>query len=276
MILITGGSGQLSTLVAQRANAKGLKYLVGSHKATGQEAGRRRIDFDDRRSLDFTDVRTLFMVSAGYAEDDVVIARHDAVVTAAEQQGVEHVIYTSLTGSGDHLGFALPHRWTERRLQQSSLSWTILRNGLYAELIGAFAVPIDGVIRAPFGSGLISPVAREDLADAAVTVLSDPAAHANTTYELAGTQVWNIADLAKTLAVEYVPDTMAEARQKLSSPPLLPFQPAMFMSIYSASAAGFLHQQATDLPKLIENRPRDTFQLAAVAAQRICRPQPEK
>jgi len=42
-------------------------------------------------------------------------------------------------------------RWTERRLQQSNLSWTILSNGLYAELIGAFAAPVEGVIRTPFG-----------------------------------------------------------------------------------------------------------------------------
>ncbi len=266
MILMTGGSGQLSTLVAQRAAVKGLKFLVGSHKITDHTAGKRRIDFDDPRSLDFGDVRTLFMVSAGYGEDDVVIARHGAVIAAAEQQGVSHIVYTSLTRTGDHLGFAPTHRWTEQRLRQSPLHWTILRNGLYAELIGAFAAPVDGVIRAPFGDGRISSVAREDLADAAITVLSDPTSHSNIIYELAGTHAWGISDLARKLAIEYSPSTLSEERQRISALPLLPFQPAMFMSIYSASAAGFLQAQNTDLLKLIENKPRDTLQLAAAAA----------
>jgi NAD(P)H dehydrogenase (quinone) len=266
MILITGGSGQLSTLVAQRASKKGLKFLVGSRQAADGDAGRRRIDFDDPHSLDFSGVQTLFMVSAGYEEDDVVIARHGAVIAAAEHQGVRHIVYTSLTGAGDHLGFALAHRWTERRLQHSSFSWTILRNGLYAELIGTLAAPVNGVISAPFGSGRISSVARDDLADAAMTVLSDPAAHANLIYELVGTQAWSIYQLAERLGVEYSPETQSEARDRLSTPPLLPFQPAMLMSIYSASAAGFLQDNNTDLLRLIEDDPRDTLQLAAATA----------
>jgi len=266
MILITGGSGQLSILVAQQASDKGLNFLVGSHNAAGDDAGRRQIDFDNPHSLDFSGVQTLFMVSAGYQEDDVVIARHDAVIGAAELQGVRHIIYTSLTGAGDHLGFALAHRWTERRLQQCTLSWTILRNGLYAELIGALAAPVAGIIRAPFGGGRISPVAREDLASAAVTVLSDPTAHANMIYELAGTQTWSVSQLAEKLGVEYSPETLAEARSKLSVPPLLPFQPAMLMSIYSATAAGFLEEYNTDLLRLIETVPRDTLDLATAVA----------
>lgn len=267
MIMITGGSGQLSTLVALRATQKGLRHLVGSHKTAESKAGRRKLDFDDPQSLDFSGVRTLFMVSAGYAEDDVVIARHEAVIAAAEQQGVDHIIYTSLTGAGDHLGFALAHRWTERRLQQSKLAWTILRNGIYAELIGTFAAPVDGVISAPFGAGPISSVGREDLADAATTVLSDPASHINQVYELSGTLSWTIADLARKLGAKYSPSTLSEARQKLPVPPLLPFQPAMFMSIYSAAAAGFLHESTTDLLKLIGGAPRDTLTLAAAAAK---------
>lgn len=186
MMLITGGSGQLSKLVTQRVSAEGLEFVVGSRKTANEEPGKRRIDFDDPNSINFEGVKTLFLVSAGYAEDDVVIARHGAVITAAEQQGVDHIVYTSLTAAGDHLGFALAHRWTERRLQNSSFSWTILRNGLYAELIGSLATPVDGVIRTPFGNEIISSVAREDLADAAVTILSDPKSHINIIYDWLG------------------------------------------------------------------------------------------
>lgn len=267
MILLTGGSGQLSSLIAQGAKDAGLDICIGSRLADETHADRRRIDFDDPQTLDFSDVETLMMISAGYAEDDVVIRRHEAVIAAAVRSGVPHVVYTSLSGTGDHLALALAHRWTETRLKDSGLAWTILRNGLYAELIGALAAPTDGVMRAPFGTALLSPVAREDLADAAVTVLKDPRAHACMIYELSGAEAWSVADLADVLGAAYEPWSFEKMRASLAAAPLKPFQPPMLMSIYSSAAAGFLKAENTDLPALIAEPPRQTLSIAAEAAR---------
>lgn len=268
MILLTGGSGQLSSLVAQGAKDAGLDIRIGSRMADETDGSRRRVDFDDPQTLDFSDVDTLMMISAGYAEDDVVIRRHEAVITAAVRYGIRQVIYTSLSGNGDHLAFALAHRWTEKRLKESGLAWTILRNGLYAELIGTLAAPVDGVMRAPFGSGRISPVARRDLADAAVTVLSDPQAHADMVYELTGVEAWSVADIADALGVAYEPSSLEAVRASLAEAPLKPFQPPMLMSIYSSAAAGFLQTGQTDLPALIPALPRPTLPIAVEAANK--------
>lgn len=266
MILLTGGSGQLSSLIAHAAANAGLDIRTGSRLADAADPTRRRIDFDDPNTLDFRGVETLFLISAGYAEDDVVIRRHDAAIAAATRSGVRHVVYTSLSGTGDHLAFSLAHRWTETRLKDSGLGWTILRNGLYAELIGALAAPVDGVIRAPFGTARLSPVARKDLADAAVTVLKDPRAHAGVIYELSGTEAWSLTDLADKLGVPYRPANLEETRVSLAAAPLKPFQPPMLMSIYSTAAAGFLEARTTDLPALITALPRQTLPIAAEAA----------
>ena len=259
MILITGMSGRLASLIHAGATAKGLSPLAGSSTVSAATDSMRRLDFDDPSSLDLHGVSSLMIVSAGYGEDDVVIGRHDRIISAAEQQGVGHIVYTSLAGEGDHLAFALAHRWTERRLQRSSVNWTILRNGLYAELIADLAAPADGIISAPFGAGRISTVVRADLADAAVTVLADPAAHQNVVYELSGTKAWGIADLADALGVVYRPVGLGEQRQRLATPPLLPFQPAMLMSIYSAAAHGFLESSRSDLPALLGAAPRPSL-----------------
>ncbi|MFN3501450.1 MAG: NAD(P)H-binding protein [Allorhizobium sp.] len=270
MILLTGGSGHLSSLIAHGARDAGLDIRIGSRQMPdASDPSRRRIDFDDPRSLDFRDVETLFMVSAGYAEDDVVIRRHDAVIAAAIRFGVRHVVYTSLSGTGDHLAFSLAHRWTEKRLKESVLDWTILRNGLYAELIGALAAPVDGVMRAPFGTALLSPVARQDLADAAVTVLKDPQAHAGTSYELSGGEAWSLPDMAAMLSISYQPWSLEQARASLAGAPLNAFQPPMLMSIYSSATAGFLHSGRTDLPSLLSARPRPTLPIAAEAARGV-------
>ncbi|MDI3196226.1 hypothetical protein QK290_17730, partial [Pseudarthrobacter sp. AL07] len=89
----------------------------------------RRLDFDDPETLDIGGVQTLVLISAGTAEDDVATNRHENVITAAERDGVRHIAYTILADDGDHLGFALARRWTERRLRNEELPWTVL-NGL--------------------------------------------------------------------------------------------------------------------------------------------------
>lgn len=209
---------------------------------------------------------TLVLVSAGYAEDDVVIARHECVIRAAEEHGVAHVVYTSLTGAGDHLGFALARRWTERRLRRSALAWTVLRNGLYVEPFGALAAPEDAVVRAPFGDGALAAVAREDLADVAASVAAGPPAHAGRTYELVGITSVGAASVASALGVDYAPVPLVQRRVELGAAGLLPFQPAMLLSIFSAVAAGFLAGAEGDLARLLPSPPRNPLAFAVAGA----------
>ncbi|ESX09186.1 hypothetical protein X767_32985 [Mesorhizobium sp. LSJC264A00] len=262
MILITGASGQLASQIVTRARQKGIAILAGSRATTAD----RHIDFDRPEMFDFTGVETMFLTSAGSAEDDSVMRRHGAVLAAARAQGVKHVVYTSLTYASDHLGFALAHRWTERELRASGMAWTILRNGLYAELIGALAAPRGGVVATPFGEGRISAVARADLAEAALAVLGDPANHAGRCYELSGATAFSIPDLAQKIGAAYEPSSFEEERARLSSLPLYAFQPPMLMSISSAAAAGFLETHATDLTELVP-MPLDALEIASAVAR---------
>jgi NAD(P)H dehydrogenase (quinone) len=267
MLMITGASGALGTLITTRLAGRD-DVVVGSRRPT---PGGRHIDFDDPASLDFTGVDTLLMISAGAAEDDVVAARHEAAISAAEKAGVRHVVYTSLAGDGDHLTYALAHRVTERMLRASSLKWTILRNGLYAEFLAAIAAPgPDGVITAPLGTGSLAAVAREDLAEVAVRVASAPADHEGRTYELVGERALDGAELAAATGGSYEPGTLAAAREAISGAgQALPFQVPMLLSTYSAIAGGFLDGTAIDdrgsLRALLGRTPRSALD-AYVAA----------
>jgi len=262
MILITGAAGHLASLVAKKAKEVGLTFITASRAPNSN----RHMDFDHPATLDFTNVDTLFLTSAGYAEDDVVIQRHAEVIEAARKQRVKHVVYTSLTYASDHLGFALAHRWTEQKLRESGMAWTILRNGLYAELIGSLATPRDGKIITPFGTGRISAVAREDLADAAVRVLQDPTKHINVCYELSGIKSFSIPELAQHIGAVYEPRSLAEERASLNTLQLPPFQPPMLMSIYSSAMAGFLETRSSDLNKLVP-RPKDALKVACASIE---------
>jgi NAD(P)H dehydrogenase (quinone) len=109
-------------------------------------------------------------------------------------------------------------------------------------------------------------VAREDLAEVAARVAAAPASHRNVTYELAGAAAITAADLARELDVPYEPSSFSVTRAGLDSAGLLPFQPAMLMSIYSATAAGFLSSTHSDLERLLAHSPHDTMRIAAAAA----------
>ena len=276
MILISGAGGNLGRLVAERL-AHHDDVVLGTRDPGANGPAGRRIDFDDPATLadGFDGVTTLLLISAGYAEDDVVIRRHGAAVDAAERAGVRTIVYTSLSAAGDHLTYALAHRWTERRLRRSQVSSVVLRNGLYTELLLDLTTPgADGVITAPLGSGRLAAVAREDLADVAARVTRDPQAHAGRTYELVGAEAIGAAEVAAHLSrvrgtpVTYRPAALAQARSTLEADPALQsFQVPMVCSTYSAIAAGFLADTAGDLPALLGAAPRPlgSVQHAALA-----------
>ena len=263
MILVTGANGQLASLTLRELRSQNVAVTGGTRKP-GE--GERLMDFDDPASLDLTGIDTLVLTSAGYAEDDRVIARHAAVVGAAVRDGVTHVIYTSLVREGDHLAFALAHRATERLIRESGLRWTFLRNGLYAELFGGLMGWRDGALETPFGDGRIAAVARADLAAVGAAVASDPAPHAGRTYELTGPPI-DAAEVADRLGVPLATIPLGEYRSRLlSDPGLLPFQPPMLASIATGVRHGFLSESGPDLTDLLRRKPTDTAAVAASAA----------
>ena len=263
MIMVTGAKGQLASLTLQELAERKVPALGGSRSPA---EGQRRLDFDNSAIVDLAGVSTLVLVSAGYAEDDQVIARHRAVLDAAVRDGVGHVVYTSLTGDGDHLGFALAHRATEEMIKASGLGWTILRNGLYAELFGALLMWTADGLESAFGDGPLSAVARIDLAAAAAVVASEPTAHVGRIYELVGEPI-TATDVAGRLAVGHRTIGLDEYRARLlADDALLPFQPPMLASIAASVRHGFLSNTSPDLVQLLCRPLTDSLTVAADAA----------
>jgi uncharacterized protein YbjT (DUF2867 family) len=280
MILITGGTGALARLTLQHLSDRDV--VVGSRTPQAVDAAlpTRHLDFDDPATLGpaLDGIDPLVLVSAGYAEDDVVIARHGAAIDAAVGSGVRHVVYTSLYGAGDGLSIAVAHRWTERALADAPLAVTVLRNGLYPEVpaslaAGAAPSPSPDVLTAPWGTGRISLAAREDLAEALATVAAQtdealaagaPSPHAGRTYELAHPEPVSGATVAAASSrpdapVRYVPTALADARAALTASGAPAYQAAHGLSILSNAVAGALVQEHTDLPGLLKDAPREVL-----------------
>jgi len=270
MIMVTGASGRFSSAVLAELRARGIPAVGGSRTPS---AGQRHVDFSVPDSLDFNGVDTLLLVSAGAQEDDRQIAFNRVAVEVAERDGVSHLAYTSLTGAGDHLSMALPHRVTERIIMASGMTWTILRNGVYAEILAA---PLSWEkqgealrIVSPLGDGAIAAVARRDLARAAASVLSDPGGHKERVYELVGSRAVSAADVAGRLGCEVRDIGLGEYRQLLAGGGMPVFRQSLMLSIASVIRHGFLAGTGDDLPSLLGGAPTDPLAVAteAVAAR---------
>jgi uncharacterized protein YbjT (DUF2867 family) len=295
MILVTGASGALGGLILDRlARVPELRVVAGS---SGADGAARRIDFDEPSTLvdGFGGVDVLVFVSAGFAEDDVVLDRHGAAIQAAAAAGVRHVIYTSLVGAGERLTIALAHRWTEARLAEALFDFTILRNGLYAEipagiaLAAAESAAATGVFRAPLGCGRMSVAAREDLADAAARIAAEVqtsldagerSRHAGRKLELDGVTAVGGKEIATALAqalerpVRYEPRWLGEARPELAGSGLEPYQIGHTMSMLSNVNARLLESPASELPELLDGPPRGVMDLIVDAVQAGRSPRP--
>ena len=196
---ITGASGQLGRLTAElllRHTSPSDVALVtrdparlGDFVARGVDV--RAGDFDDPASLEgaFAGVDRLLLVSTDVV--GVRIPQHEAAVAASVAAGVQRVIYTSMINPSDSnpAFVAHEHRATEYALQQSGLAWTMLRNGIYIEMLleparGAIA---SGTLVTNTGDGVNVHVAREDCAAVAATVLVEDG-HEGRSYDVTGAE----------------------------------------------------------------------------------------
>jgi NAD(P)H dehydrogenase (quinone) len=210
MIVITGATGQLGRLVianllkttpsgqivaAVRDPAKAADLLaLGVHV--------RQADYNDPASLDaaFAGASKVLLISSNDLGNRG--AQHRNVIDAAVRASVALFAYTSvLHADTSLLGLAAEHRETEEAIRESGLTYTLLRNGWYAEnhtmaLKGALE---HGALAGAAGEGRISAAAREDYAAAAAVVLASSQAVPQI-YELAGDTAFTLSDLAAETA----------------------------------------------------------------------------
>lgn len=274
---LTGVTGNIGGRVLSRFAAQGLPavLLARSPDRVRDAGGRevRRCDYADptgaRAALRGIDV--LLMVSGAETPDRV--DQHVAVVDTAVAAGVRHIVYTSFLGAAPDATFTLArdHWATEEHLRASGLSWTFLRDSLYADFLPMMTV--DGAIRGPAGEGRVAAVAQDDVADVAVAVLTDPAPHAGATYDLTGPEALTLDEVARVVCevtgtpTHYVPETLEEAYASRASYGAPDWQVDAWVSTYTAIAAGELATVSDAVPRLTGHPATSLRQLLQRAGQ---------
>lgn len=212
MILITGATGNLGTSVIKQLEQhlnKDQFVLTSSKEAsaallTNQGYQARIADFSNPSSLKqaFEGIEKLLLIST---MDQSRAEQHKQVIDAAKAQGVKHIIYTSLAikdiNTSAVKDLMMSHFETEKHLIDSGLSYTILRNTMYADaltqILGPNALTQD--INLPGGTGTVPYVLRREMGEATANLLVQ-AGHENKIYNITSPNSYSYADIAAALS----------------------------------------------------------------------------
>lgn len=276
MILVTGATGhfgaatidfllkkgtpatEIAALVRDEAKAGNLK-AKGINIVTGS--------YDDYDSLveAFKGVDKLLFVSGS----DVVNRgkQQDNVVKAAIEAGVGHVVYTSFirkneTETSPIYLVAKSHLATEKALKESGLTYTILRNNIYADMIPMFVGPnvTETGVFLPAGDAPVAFTLRNDMAEATANVLTGTG-HENKDYLISNTETVTFQDIAKFIGdaagkeVGYISPEPAVFEQVLSGAGLPAEMVAVTVGFAEAFKQGEFESTETDLDKLLGRKP---------------------
>ena len=270
-LLKTTSPNQLAVLVRDPAKAADLQ---------AQGVAVQQGDYTDYDSLvrAFSGVDKVLLVSGNDIPNRV--PQHTNVINAAKEAGVKHLVYTSAQrktedGSSAVTFVTAAHVATEKLLKASGLTYTILKNALYLEVLPQFMGPQvleTGTIYLPAGTGKGSFASRADMGAAAAAVLTGPG-HENQTYEIAGAASYSFTDVAQVLSelsgkqVQYVSPAPDEFNAQLTQAGV-PAQGVQFATAFSQGIAqGEFDLPSPTLTELIGREPESLTNFLKAAYQ---------
>ena len=216
MLAITGATGQLGQATLRHLSAKVaagqlVAVVRNPQKAAALAASGielRQGDYNDPASLvaAFQGITTVLLISG--TDMAARTQQHRHVIDAARAAGVTRLVYTSgVNPSADSAFVASPsHAATEDYLHASGLTYTILRNTLYLDLLPMLIDPgalASGNFFYAASNGQASFVLRAEIAEVLATVLTTPG-HDNQTYDIAPAPVHSMNEV--TAAISAVTD----------------------------------------------------------------------
>lgn len=203
-ILVTGATGKYGKAVVESLIKKGVKknyiYVMVRDKTKAADMISLGVnlvfgDYNYYTSMirAFSDIDKLLFVSSNEVRHRS--EQHKKVIKAAKKAGVKHIIYTSQQHKSDDRNSPIhfivkSHLATEIDIMKSGMSFTILRNGLYLDMLPNFLGNkiIENGIFLPAGQGKIAFTLRSEMAETTANILISEG-HKNKIYDISGSNI---------------------------------------------------------------------------------------
>lgn len=234
VITVTGATGLIGGELVRLLSGLGMATRAVTRRVALVESRPGvawiQADLHDPRMLEpaLAGTSRLFLLSdnqPGFGELQV------AVLRAAREVGVEHIVKLSALGASDHsLSWIGREHWhVEQALQESPTSpmtWTILRPHAFMQnWLGDLADTVrgEGRIYSPIEEGKVPFIDARDIAAVAAEVLHRPQNHVNATYVLTSGEAIGFDDLAEALSeltgksISYQPISIEEASRRMKA-----------------------------------------------------------
>ncbi|MEU6277385.1 NAD(P)H-binding protein [Streptomyces populi] len=142
-ILVTGGTGTLGRLVAERLRADGHEVRVLSRHARPYAVDLREGGSGLEAAVAGADA-IVHCATSPRGGDEEAAAR---LIEAARRAGVPHLVYISIVGvDAVPFGYYRTKRAVEKQVEESGLGWTVLRTTQFHDLV---AQVLGGLARLP-------------------------------------------------------------------------------------------------------------------------------
>lgn len=265
LIAVAGASGELGSRVAHRLADRGAEQrLIVRDAGRAPRLGANVVTvpggYADAQGLceALRGTDTLLLVPAAEAADRV--EQHLTAVKAAEQAGVERIVYVSFQGAAPEATFTLArdHAATEAAIRETGRPHCLPRMSLYMDFLPEFVQ--DGVIRGPAGDGRVAAVLRDDLADVLVELLLDDA-HDGAPFDVTGPEALSLDEVAEQLTAAGTPtryerETRQEALDSRAASAAEAWEVTGWVSSYEAIAAGEMATVTDAVARIAGHAPR--------------------
>ena len=261
LIGITGATGVVGGEVASRLARRGIRQrlIVRDPQRAPLLPGvevRQASGYDHAEAMTraLRGVQTLFLISGDLSPDRA--REHSTAVDAALAAGVERIVYLSFLNAAADAVFhaAREHFHTEEHIRDRGVPFTFLRSSFYASSVLRWGGE-EGIVRGPAGEGRVSWVTRDDIADEAAIVLTS-SGHDGQIYNNTGPEALTLAETAALISevsggtFSYHQETLEEARQSRAKYGAPDNVVEIWISTYTAIAAGELSLVSQDIPRL--------------------------
>lgn len=207
MILVFGATGTVGGEVARQLIARGerprllVRDPAKAHAFDGS-AEIMRGDFNDPQSLAaaLTGVEKAFLVTGTHGGVDPALEFN--AIDAAKASGVAHLVKLSVVGVNAPIDtFARLHARCEAHLQESGISWTMVRPHYFMSNVRYWSETIrsQGAVYYPTAEGRWAAVDPADIAAVAVAALTSPG-HSGKTYSVSGPESLSAAQYVERLS----------------------------------------------------------------------------